>query len=202
MKNILLIEVSPREEGSASRSVANTLTSRLRDLYPEATTKYRDLAVEHLPHLDKGMLQVITTNGQIEAESTRETARLSDKLAEELLNADLLLISTPMWNFGIPSALKAWIDLVVRPNKTFRYTADGVEGLAKDKRAVLVLASGGVFTEGPWRSWDFVDPYLRQILAFIGITDVQTVRAEGLNIPSLSGDAIPRANQAVATLAL
>ena len=88
-----------------------------------------------------------------------------------------------MWNFGIPSALKAWIDLVVRPGRTFRYADGGVLGLAKGKRAILVLASGGVFTEGPWRPWDFVEPYLRQILGFIGIVDVQTVRAEGMTSP-------------------
>jgi putative NADPH-quinone reductase len=74
-----------------------------------------------------------------------------------------------MWNFGIPPSLKAWVDFVVRPGKTFVYAENGVLGLAKDKRAILVLASGGVFTEGPWTSWDFVEPYLRRILSFIGI---------------------------------
>jgi FMN-dependent NADH-azoreductase len=112
------------------------------------------------------------------------------------------VIATPMWNFGIPSALKAWIDLVVRPGKTFQYAGDGVVGLAKNKKAILVLASGGVFTEGPWRPWDFVEPYLRQILGFIGIVDVQTVRAEGMNIPPLAPSAVPNANKAVDELAL
>ena len=91
-------------------------------------------------------------------------ARLSDQLTDELLASDLLVVATPMWNFGIPSALKAWIDLVVRPGRTFQYTEDGVLGLAKGKKAILVLASGGVFTDGPWRSWDFVEPYLRKSL--------------------------------------
>ena len=89
--------------------------------------------------------------------------------------SELVGIATPMWNFGIPPSLKAWIDLVVRPGKTFSYTESGVVGLAKDKKAILVLASGGMFTESPWRSWDFVEPYLRRILSFIGIDDVQTV---------------------------
>ena len=107
-----------------------------------------------------------------------------------------------MWNFGIPSTLKAWIDLVVRPGKTFQYSAGGVLGLAKDKKAILVLASGGVFTDGPWRPWDFVEPYLRQILGFVGIVDVQTVRVEGMNIPDLALEAVPRASKAVVELAL
>ena len=111
-------------------------------------------------------------------------------------------MATPMWNFGIPSALKAWIDLVVRPGRTFRYSDDGVLGLAKDKKAILVLASGGVFAEGPWRPWDFVEPYLRQILGFIGIVDVQTVRVEGMNMPLLAANAVPKANKAVEELVL
>jgi FMN-dependent NADH-azoreductase len=107
-----------------------------------------------------------------------------------------------MWNFGIPSALKAWIDLVVRPGRTFQYSDSGVLGLAKNKKAILVLASGGVFTEGPWRSWDFVEPYLRQILSFIGIVDVQTIRIEGMNIPPLAATAVLKAHQAVGELSL
>jgi FMN-dependent NADH-azoreductase len=107
-----------------------------------------------------------------------------------------------MWNFGIPSALKAWIDLVVRPGRTFQCTGGGVLGLAKDKKAILVLAPGGVFTDGPWRPWDFVEPYPRQILGFIGISDVETVRVEGMNIPELAINAVSKANEAVGELAL
>ena len=100
-----------------------------------------------------------------------------------------------MWNFGIPSSLKAWIDHVVRAGKTFNYVGGAVEGLAKGKKAILVLASGGIFSEGPWKSWDSVEPYLRQILGFIGIDDVQTVRAEGMNIPPLAIHAVSNAER-------
>jgi FMN-dependent NADH-azoreductase len=109
-------------------------------------------------------IRAISTKDPVEAESLKEATRQSDHLTDELLESNLLVIATPMWNFGIPSALKAWIDLVVRPGRTFGYSDGGVVGLAKDKKAVLVLASGGVFTEGPWLPWDFVEPYLRQIL--------------------------------------
>jgi len=107
-----------------------------------------------------------------------------------------------MWNFGLPSSLKAWVDHIVRPGKTFRYTAGGAEGLAREKKAILVLASGGVFTQGPWKSWDTEEPYLRLILSFIGITDVQTVRAQGMNIPGLSDHAIPDGEKSIESLAL
>lgn len=115
---------------------------------------------------------------------------------------DLLVIACPMWNFGIPSSLKAWIDYVVSAGKTFNCTGAGVEWLAKGKKAILVLASGGVFSKGPWKSWDSVEPYLRQILGFIGIEDVQTVRAEGMNIPPLAIHAAPNGEKAVEALVI
>lgn len=202
MKQLLMLEISPRGQESASRTVAETLATRLADLYPSARLVRRDLAREHLPHLDGATLRAISTKEPAEAMRLKEAARLSDQLTDELLKSDLLVIATPMWNFGIPSALKAWIDLVVRPGRTFQYADGGVLGLAKDKKAILVLASGGVFTDGPWRSWDFVEPYLRQILGFIGISDVQVVRVEGMNIPDLAAHAVPKAIAAVGELVL
>jgi FMN-dependent NADH-azoreductase len=202
MKKILMIEVSPRGKDSASRAVADTLAARLASLYPSAKLIRRDLAAEPLPHLDETTLRATSTKDPAEMESLKAAARPSDRLTDELLESDLLVIATPMWNFGIPSVLKAWIDLVVRSGRTFQYADGSVLGLAKDTKAVLVLASGGVYSEGPWRSWDFVEPYLRQILGFIGIVDVQTVRAEGMNIPELAINAVAKANKAVAELAL
>ena len=202
MKNILMIEVSPRGKDSASRAVSDTLAERLACFYPGAKVLRRDLTVEQLPHLEGITLQAISTKDSVEAEILKESAHQSDQLTAELLESDLLVIATPMWNFGIPSALKAWIDLVVRPGRTFQYSDGGVLGLAKNKKAILILASGGVFTEGPWRPWDFVEPYLRHILAFIGIVDVQTVRIEGMNIPPLAATAVLKANQAVEELSL
>ncbi len=202
MKNILMIEVSPRGRDSASRTVSDNLAERLARRHPGAKILRHDLAVEHLSHLDGPTLRAISTKDPEEAEKLKAMAHQSDQLTKELLESDLLVLATPMWNFGIPSALKAWIDLVVRPGKTFQYSDGSVLGLAKGKRAILILASGGVFTEGPWRSWDFVEPYLRQILGFIGIVDVETVRVEGMNIPSLAQTAVMRANRAVKELTL
>jgi FMN-dependent NADH-azoreductase len=202
MKQILMIEVSPRGKDSASRAVADMLVARLTALHLSTKLVRRDLAAEHLPHLNETTLSAISTKDPAEAERLKDAARQSDELTDELLESDLLVIATPMWNFGIPSALKAWIDLVVRPGRTFQYSDGDVLGLAKGKKAILVLASGAAFTEGPWRSWDFVEPYLRQILGFIGIVDVQTVRVEGMNIPLLAADAVRKANNAVLELAL
>jgi FMN-dependent NADH-azoreductase len=175
---------------------------RLRVLYPEAKLIERDLARDPLPHLDCLTVKAISTTDKTVAESSKEVLRLSDQLTDEVLSSDLLVIASPMWNFGMPSSLKAWIDHVVRAGKTFRYEGAGVEGLAKGKKAILVLASGGVFTDGPWKSWDTVEPYLRQILGFIGINDVQTVRAQGMNIPALSSHAILDGKKTIETLAI
>jgi FMN-dependent NADH-azoreductase len=141
----------------------------------------------------------MTTHDRVEAESLKGALHLSNQLTEELLSSDLLVVASPMWNFGIPSSLKAWIDHVVRAGKTFNYEGAGVEGLAKGKKAILVLASGGVFSDGPW---DTVEPYLRQILGFIGIDDVQTVRAEGMNVPLLAIHAVPNGEKAVEALVI
>lgn len=202
MKRILIVESSPRGPESASRRLTEKLKARLRMQYPEAVIVVRDLVKDRLPHLDQPVLKAISTRDPAEAESLKESLHLSDQLIEELLSSDLLVIASPMWNFGVPSSLKAWIDHVVRAGKTFNYAGAGVEGLAKGKKAVLVLASGGVFSEGPWKPWDTVEPYLRQILGFIGIDDVQTVRAEGMNMPSLAAHAVPKGEKAVEALAI
>ncbi len=200
MKQILIVESSPRGSESASRTLTAKLRQRLATQYPDARFVERDLAKERLPHLDLTVLKAIMTQDPAETESLKEAARLSDQLIDELLSAELLLIACPMWNFGIPSSLKAWIDHVIRAGKTFNYAGAGVEGLAKGKRAILVLASGGVFSEGPWKSWDTVEPYLRQILGFIGIDEVQTVRAEGMNILPLAPYAVSNGEKAAESL--
>jgi FMN-dependent NADH-azoreductase len=202
MKQILIVESSPRGAESASRQLTDKLRERLKTLYPEAKLVEHDLAKDPLPHLDYQTVRAIFTRDRTEAESLKEVLRLSDQHTDDVLSSDLLVIASPMWNFGLPSSLKAWVDHIVRPGKTFRYTGNGAEGLALRKKAILVLASGGVFTEGPWKSWDTVEPYLRLILGFIGITDVQTVRAEGMNIPALAPYAIPAGATAIETLAI
>jgi FMN-dependent NADH-azoreductase len=202
MNQILIVESSPRGTESASRKLTTKVRERLEVQYPEAKVVVRDLAKDKLPHLDLPTLKAISTKDPAEAESLKEALHLSDQLTEELLASDVIVIASPMWNFGIPSSLKAWIDHVVRAGKTFNYAGAGVEGLAKGKKAILVLASGGVFSEGPWKTWDTVEPYLRQILGFIGIDDVQTVRAEGMNITPLAIYAVPNGEKAVEALVI
>ena len=115
---------------------------------------------------------------------------VSDAAVDEVLDADTLVIATPLINFGISSTLKSWIDNVLRAGRTFRYTASGPEGLAKGKKAYIVLASGGIYSEGPAAAMNHADPYLRTALGFIGITDVEVIRVEGV---ALGADAAEKA---------
>ncbi len=202
MKQILIIEASPRGAESASRQLTHKLKERLAMQYPEVRFVERDLAKDPLPHLDHPTVKAIFTRDQAEAESLKGVLHLSNQLTDEVLSSDLLVIASPLWNFGLPSSLKAWVDHIVRPGRTFRYTADGADGLAVGKQAILVLASGGVFTDGPWKAWDTEEPYLRLILSFIGIVDVKTVRAEGMNIPALAPNAVPTGKKAVEALVI
>ncbi len=109
-------------------------------------------------------------------------------MIEELAAADILVMAVPMHNLGIPSTLKAWIDHVVRAGRTFAYTANGPQGLVTGKRAVIVLASGGVYSAGPTKPFDFQEPYLRAVLGLIGITDVDVVRVEGVAMGTVGAE--------------
>lgn len=202
MNHILIIESSPRGAESASRSLTRKVRERLEAEYPNAKIVVRDLAKNSLPHLDHAAVNAMFAPGVDDTENLNRALQLSDMLTDELLACDLVVIASPMWNFSIPSSLKAWIDHVVRSGRTFRYAGEGVEGLAKGKRAILLLSSGGVFSAGPWKDWDVVEPYLRRILGFVGIEDVQIARAEGMNIPPLAIHALPNGEKTVEAIAL
>jgi len=111
---------------------------------------------------------------------SKRVLRLSDTLIDELLAADTIVIAAPMHNFGPPSTLKAWIDHVARAGRTFSYGPNGPQGLVKGKHAILVVASGGVYSAEPMKPFDFTEPYLHTVLGFIGITDVDVVRVAGV----------------------
>jgi FMN-dependent NADH-azoreductase len=190
MKKILFVEASPMAEKSTSRAVARIVEEQLKMYAADAEIVHRDLNAKPVPHLDLAVIGAQRAGG--------ESAKLSDELADELLGADILVLATPMWNFGIPSVLKAWIDHVARAGKTFRYSEKGPVGLATGKRAIVIVSSGGVYKDGPM---DFVAPYLKSVLGFIGIVDVELVRVEGTAMPQLAGEALEKARrQAIAAV--
>ncbi|MET0790483.1 MAG: NAD(P)H-dependent oxidoreductase, partial [Polyangiaceae bacterium] len=152
------------------------------------------------PHLEAAAVQAIFTPRALQTDPQKLAIERSNELAAELLASDILLLSMPMWNFGVPSAIKAWIDHVVRAGITFNYTPAGVQGHAEKTRAIVVAASGAVFSDGPMSAWDHLVPYVTHVLGFIGIKDIQVVRLEGtISAPQ---DALANAQKAIQGLTL
>jgi len=178
--NILCLTSSPRRDTSYSSLVAMRVLRELQQVYPDATVTIRDLARNPLPHIDDEFVTATRSIAGARTERQRAQVERSDALIDELLAADVLVIAASMINFGIPSTLKAWFDHVVRPGRTFRYTKNGAQGLLPGRRAILVLARGGIYSGGPLRSYEHDESYLRSILEFIGITDVQSILIEGM----------------------
>ncbi|MBI3148921.1 MAG: FMN-dependent NADH-azoreductase [Betaproteobacteria bacterium] len=174
---ILQVNASARREASHSTRLADTLVQRLLAKHPEASLDRRDLAREPVPMLDEWALQAHFTPA---AERTPEQAArvgIDDRVIEEVKAADILVLGVPMYNFTVPVQLKAWIDALARAGVTFRYTAQGPEGLLHGKKVYVALARGGRHrgTEA-----DTQVPYLKTVLGFLGMKDVSFVYAEGL----------------------
>jgi FMN-dependent NADH-azoreductase len=178
MKTILAVTSSLSGEASVSNRLVDQFLAQLREAHPGARILRRDVGAEPLPHLDQATVSAI--RGEPQTEAARAARALSDTLIDELRAADLIVIGAPMYNFGIASTLKAWFDHVLRAGITFRYTASGPEGLLKGKKAVVVQSRAGLYSEGPAAGMDGQEPHLRTLLSFIGITDVEWVRAERL----------------------
>lgn len=176
--NILAINSSVSGEASVSRALVAEAVQHLLEAKPDAVITCRDLGDGPIAHLTPA-----TVSGIRAVAGTPEelgTQALSDELIDELRAADILVIGAPMYNFSIPTSLRAWFDHVLRPRVTFTYGAAGPEGLLPGKRALVIEPRGGLYSEGPNSVIDFQEPYLKQLLGFIGITDVTFIRAERL----------------------
>ncbi|RYG47090.1 FMN-dependent NADH-azoreductase [bacterium] len=179
MKNILLVTSSPRGKASFSTQVAERLVERFRESHADVSLKVRDLDHDPLPYLSESLLQALHTPEADRTEEQRLAVLTSDALIAELQEADTIVIASALINFGVPATLKSWIDHVTRSGITFRYTEAGPEGLLTDKKTYLVLAYGGVYSAGPMQAADFQGPYLKWMLSFLGLTDIEEVIVEG-----------------------
>jgi FMN-dependent NADH-azoreductase len=194
MKKILNIISSVKGNESFSNKLSGAILEKLSATYPGSTVQTRDLTKNPFPHLEESKLTAFFTPEEARTPEHREAVKHSDEAIRELNNADIILIGVPMYNFGIPSTLKSWIDHIVRGGVTFSYEEGGVpEGLVKNKKVYLTIASGGVFSEGPMKSYDFTEPYLRTILGLIGLTDITTFRVEGHFRGETKETALPKA---------
>lgn len=192
--NILQINSSAKSTGSQSTELANRITARLLERNPAASLTLRDLAVTPHPLLDEAALTALMTPA--EDRTTEQAARvaLDDALIAEVQAADVLVLGVPMYNFSVTAQLKNWIDAICRARVTFQYTANGPEGLLTGKKVYVALTRGGVHRDGPT---DNQVLYLRTVLGFLGMHDVEFIYAEGMAMPSAQ-EAMDAANEMIA----
>jgi len=179
MPTLLHLDSSPLET-SVSRQLGREFVKTWKAAHTDGTVKYRDLAATALKPLDTAWIYAAFTPEADQTPEQKETLALSEELVAELKQADEYVIGVAMHNFSIPSVLKLWIDQIARAGKTFSYGADGAKGLLQNKKATLLIASGGVYEPGtPLGALNFVEPYLRAVLGFLGVTNVTVVAAGG-----------------------
>ncbi|SFN05981.1 FMN-dependent NADH-azoreductase [Formivibrio citricus] len=197
--NILQINSSARSQGAVSTLLANEIVARLRTEKPHGSLTVHELAQNPVSPVDEAVLQALMISPETRTPEQAQRIAEHDARIAEVQSADVLVLGAPMYNFGVTSQLKNWIDSICRAGVTFRYTEKGPEGLLKGKRAYVALARGGMHRTSPL---DTQVPYLRTVLGFLGIDDVQFVYAEGLGYGEEAVTrALAAAREEIATLA-
>ncbi|MBI1621283.1 FMN-dependent NADH-azoreductase [Aquamicrobium zhengzhouense] len=202
MSSILLITSSPRGNESVSTKVATDLAESLKS-NSGASIVHRDLGKSPIRHLDEVTTAAIRKPAEERTNEEQAAAEHSDLLVSELLAADTVIIGTGLINFNIYSTLKSWIDNVARAGQTFRYTEEGPIGLASGKKVYLIVAAGGIYSSGAATSMDHAVPYLKTVLGFMGMTDIEVIYVEGIAFGAEAAEkAIAAAQQRTKELAL
>jgi FMN-dependent NADH-azoreductase len=200
MNSLLVINSSAAREGSVSRTLVEETVATLLGSNPEAQVVRRDLGASPVPHLTVDTLPGVRGTPATAAENAAR--KLSDELIAELRAADTIVIGAPMYNFSVPTSLRAWFDYVLRAGETFSYSEAGPKGLLGGKRVIVIESRGGLYSEGPAGAFDFQEPYLRHLLGFVGITDVTFVHAEKIGYgPDARTAALKLAKTRIARLA-
>lgn len=192
MKKILHIISSPRGAASFSIKLGNAIVEKIQDHYPDSTLKETNLVSKKFPHLEEAQLASFFTPAESRTPENLAAIKHSEEAIQEIMDADVIVLGAPLYNFSIHSSLKAWIDHIARAGITFKYGENGPQGLIKNKKVYLALSSGGIYSDGPMKSFDFAEPYLKSVLGFLGMTDVTSVRVEGTSIPGLQDTALQK----------
>ena len=193
MKRILHLKSSLLGKDSYSIKLGNSIVEKIQQKYPENELEELNLVDSDIPHLTPAVLRTFFIPKDKLSEDEIAAISLSDQLVKQLLAADIIVIGAPLINFTIPSSLKAWIDHITRAGITFGYGENGPIGMVKGKKVYVAMSSGGVYSEGPGKVNDFVAPYLKAFLSFLGMTDLTIYRAEGVKVPGLMEHAIEKA---------
>ncbi|WP_294304748.1 NAD(P)H-dependent oxidoreductase [uncultured Chryseobacterium sp.] len=194
MKNILHIISSPRGEMSASRKLGSAVVKKILEKHPDAVVKERDLTKKLVPVLEEVHINTFFTPPQNHSPEQQSINRYSEELISELKEADIIVIDSPMYNFSVPTTLKAYFDFTSRAGYTFKYSEDGPKGLLDDdKKLYIAFTSGNIYSEGPYQVYDSNVPYIKHIFGFYGISDISVFRAEGLAIPGMMETSLEKA---------
>lgn len=186
MMKILNIISSPiKDQSSASTKLGNAIISKLQEKYTDSMLTVHNIAQNPLPHLEEIQMTSFFTADEKRTLQQKEALKLSDKIVAEVMNADLIVINVPMYNFGISSTLKTWLDHLIRKDLTFQHMPGGIQGMVNGKKVYLAISTGGIYSEGPRKHLDFTENYLTSVLGFIGISDVTTFRIEAQSKPDL-----------------
>ncbi len=196
--HILNVISSPRGTDSNSIKLGDAIVEKLQAANPGSTVTVRDLATSPFPHLEEAKLKSLFTPAPDRTAEQQAAARHSDDAIAEIQAADVIIIGAPLYNFGIPSTLKAWVDHIARAGVTFKYVDNAPQGMVTGKKVYVAMASGGVYSEGPAAGYDFVAPYLKAVLGFLGMTDVTVYRVEGTAIPGQAEIALQKGIDSIA----
>lgn len=184
--------IQPKE--SYSIQLGKSIIEKIEEKYPNSTVAELNLTDLDIPHLNPESLRKLFTPADFLSKEELESVTFCNNLIQQVTAADIIVIGAPLYNFTIPSTLKAWIDHITRPGITFGYGEDGrPKGLINGKKVYVAMSSGGVYSEGPGKANDFVVPYLQAFLGFLGMTNLTAFRAEGLKVPELKENAMSKA---------
>lgn len=192
-KKVLQLNSSILGEQSYSRKLGNAIVEKIKEKYPDSTVEQLDLVESNIPHLAPETLLAMFTPTEQQTNETKQLLELSDQLVKQLFDADIIVIGAPLINRTIHSSLKAWIDHITRRGITFGYNSEGLPmGFVSDKKVYVAMSSGGIYTDEHGKINDFVAPYLKSFLGFLGMTDLTVFRAEGLHIPIVQDTALQK----------
>jgi len=192
MKRILHLISSIQGSESYSVRLGKAIVEKAMEKYPGSTVEEVNLNELEIPHLNPTILQSMFIPGDQLTAEARESLRYSDEAVKQLMASDIIVIGAPLYNFTVHTSLKAWIDHITRAGITFGYSENGPVGMVTGKKVYVAMSSGGIYSEGPSKSNDFVSPYLKAFLGFLGMTDLKVFRAEGVKVPGVKEHALEK----------
>lgn len=197
MKRILHLISSIQGSESYSIKLGKAIVEKAIEKYPGSTIEEVNLNDLEIPHLNPTILQSMFTPGDQLTAEAKVSLRYSNDAVKQLMASDIIVIGAPLINFTIPSTLKSWIDHITRAGITFSYGENGPVGMVNGKKVYVAMSSGGIYSEGPGKSNDFVAPYLKAFLGFLGMTDLTVIRAEGVKVPGVKEHALKKGIESI-----